>query len=56
MQYVHPDQMAASERIRLTREAKLSIAFLRLRHYEQNPKVKRGAAYDEAVRVVKALS
>jgi hypothetical protein len=56
MGYVHPDEMTQEERERLTREAKVSIARLRLRYYKENPKVKRGAAYDEAVRVVAALS
>jgi hypothetical protein len=56
MRYVHPDEMTQEERERLTREAKVSVARLRLRYYEENPKVKRGAAYDEAVRIVGAFS
>jgi hypothetical protein len=56
MRYVHPNEMSEEERVRLVRDAKLSVARLRLRYYEQHPKAKRGPAYDEAVRVVAALS
>lgn len=55
MEIIHPNEMSHAERVRLTREAKLSVARLRLRHYEENPKIKRGAAYTEAKRIVDSV-
>jgi hypothetical protein len=52
MRYVHPDQMTKAERQRLTREAALSVARLRLLHADKNPK----AIVEDARRVIKRFA
>jgi hypothetical protein len=52
MRIAHPNDMSEQERRDVTRKAKLSVARLRLRYYDENPKITRGAAYEEAKRIM----